>query len=234
VTANRHVLITGVSRGIGAHLVRHYLAQHDTVVGCARGAAPLQHERYTHVQADVTNEGAVTKLCRDIRSRLGRLDVLINNAGIAGMNPVALTPMASARDIVTTNLLGTFLMTHAAIRLLRRSNAGRIVNFTTVAVPLRLDGEAIYASSKSAVETFTRIVAREVAGFGITCNAVGPSPIKTRLTAGVPAAKMERLISQQAIARWAEPDDVTNVIDFFLRPASAMVTGQIVYLGGAG
>ena len=92
------------------------------------------------------------------------------------MNPVALTPVESARQIVATNLLGTFLFTQAGIRLLRRSVAGRIVNLTTVAVPLRLEGEAMYAASKSAVETFTRIVAREVAAFGITCNAVGPEP----------------------------------------------------------
>jgi 3-oxoacyl-[acyl-carrier protein] reductase len=234
VTAARHVLITGASRGIGAHLVRHHLDQADVVVGCARGAAPLEHERYVHAQMDVADESAVRSLCGDIRRRFGKLDVLINNAGIAGMNPVALTPFESARDIFTTNVLGTFLMTRAAIRLLRHSKAGRIVNFTTVAVPLRLEGEALYAASKSAVETFTKIVAREVGRFGITCNAIGPSPVRTRLVGGVPPDVMDRLIGRQAIPRWAELHDVTNVIDFFLRPASAMVTGQVVYLGGAG
>jgi 3-oxoacyl-[acyl-carrier protein] reductase len=234
VTPARHVLITGASRGIGAHLVRHHLAQDDIVVGCARGGAPLEHERYVHAQVDVTDESAVRTMCGDIRRRFGRLDVLINNAGAAAMNPVALTPSESARDIMATNLLGTFLMTRAAIRLLRHSKAGRIVNFTTVAVPLRLEGEAMYAASKSAVETFTRVVAREVGRLGITCNAVGPSPVQTRLTAGVPAATIDRLIAQQAIPRWAELDDVTNVIDFFLQPSSSMVTGQVVYLGGAG
>ena len=234
MTAVRHILITGVSRGIGAHLVRHYLAQDAVVIGCARGAAPLEHERYTHMPLDVTDEAAVQAMFGDIRRRFGTLDVLINNAGIAAMNPVALTPGASARDIVSTNFLGTFFTTRAAIRLLRHSKAGRIVNFTTVAAPLRLEGEAVYAASKSAVETFTRIVAREVAAFGITCNAVGPSPIKTRLTANVPSATIERLIARQAIPRWADLDDVTNVVDFFLQPASSMVTGQIVYLGGAG
>ena len=232
--AARTVLITGASRGIGAHLVRHYLDQNDTVIGCARGDAPLTHDRYVHAQLDVTDEAAVRNLCGDIRRRFGGLDALINNAGIASMNPVALTPFASAQKIIATNFLGTFLLTHAAVRLLRTTGAGRIVNFTTVAVPLRLEGEAIYAASKSAVETFTRIVAREVASFGITCNAIGPSPIQTRLTAAVPAPKMDRLISQQAVPRWAALEDVTNVIDFFLRPESAMVTGQIVYLGGAG
>ena len=230
----RRLLVTGASRGIGAHLVRHYLAHADLVVGCARGAAPVAHERYTHVQMDVTDEAAVRSLFRDVRQRFGGLDVLINNAGIASMNLVALTPFDTARQIMATNFLGTFAFTHLALRLLRSSKAGRIVNFSTVAVPLRLEGEAVYAASKSAVETFTRIVAREAAPFGITCNAIGPSPVKTQLTDNIPADKIERLIARQSVPRWAEPDDVTNVIDFFLRPESAMVTGQIVYLGGIG
>jgi len=103
-----------------------------------------------------------------------------------------------------------------------------------VAVPLRLEGEAIYAASKSAVEMFTRIVAREAGALGITCNAVGPCPIKTRLTDNVPSEKIQRLIDRQAIRRWAEFEDVANLVDFFLRPESAMITGQVVYLGGAG
>ena len=234
MTDARHVLITGASRGIGAHLVGHYLAQFDVVIGCARGVAPVTHERYVHAQLDVSDESAVRGLLSDVRRRFGRLDVLINNAGMASMNPVALTPAESARQIVATNLLGTFLFTQAGIRLLRRSAAGRIVNLTTVAVPLRLEGEATTRRRRARSRRLRRIVAREVAAFGITCNAVGPSPIKTELTRGVPAANMERLIARQAIPRWATLEDVTNVIDFFLRPESAMVTGQIVYLGGAG
>jgi 3-oxoacyl-[acyl-carrier protein] reductase len=99
---------------------------------------------------------------------------------------------------------------------------------------LRLEGEAVYAASKSALETFTRILAREVGGMGITCNAVGPSAVRTKLTEGVPAEKMDRLISGQAIARQATGVDVANVIDFFLRRESSLVTGQVVYLGGYG
>lgn len=234
MTDSRRVLITGSSRGIGADLARRYLDRGDVVIGCARGRAPLTNERYVHAELDVTDEPGVRALFADVRKRFGGLDVLINNAGVASMNPVALTPFDSARRIVETNLLGTFLFTHAALRLLRSSSAGRIVNLTTVAVPFRLDGEALYAASKSAIETFTRIVAREVAAWGITCNAVGPSPIRTDLTRGIGDDRMERLIGRQAIPRWAEFEDVANVVDFFLRPESAMVTGQIVYLGGAG
>ena len=228
----RRVLVTGASRGIGAYLVRHFLNHGDLVIGCSRGAAPLADDRYSHFKTDVTDEPAVRALFAELRSRFGGLDVLINNAGIASMNAVALTPFETARDVMTTNFLGTFVFTHAALRLLRSSPAGRIVNFSTVAVPLRLEGEAIYAASKSAVETFTKIVAREAGAFGITCNAVGPSPLKTALTEKVGAERIQRLIDRQAIKRWAEFEDVANVIDFFLRPESGMVTGQVVYLGG--
>jgi 3-oxoacyl-[acyl-carrier protein] reductase len=232
--SSRRILITGTSRGIGAHLAEHYLRLGDTVIGCARSAASITSDRYTHVEMDVTAESSIRTLSRDVRARFGGLDVLINNAGVASMNPVALTPFETARRIVETNLLATFAFTHAALRLLRSSQAGRIVNFTTVAVPLRLEGEAMYAASKSAVETFTKVVAREAAPFGITCNAVGPCPVRTDLTASVGAERIERLIARQAIPRWAEFSDVANVVDFFLRPESAMITGQVIYLGGAG
>src|SRR5207247_2130598 len=184
-------------------LAKHYLQQGDVVVGCGRGESTLDHPHYTHACLDVTDEPAVRRLFKEIRSRLGCLDALINNAGIASMNPIALTPFETAQRIMGTNFLGTFLFTHAAIRLLRTSGSGRIVNVTSIAVPLRLEGEAIYAASNSATEIFTRITAREVGQFGITCNAVGPSPVRTRLTESVPEDKIEALIARQAVPRWA-------------------------------
>jgi 3-oxoacyl-[acyl-carrier protein] reductase len=231
----RRVLVTGASRGIGAALVARFLALGDQVFGCGRGPAPDGlPEGYVHYQADVADAAAVRGMFADIRTRAAGLDVLINNAGIARMNLLALTPPADDRAVVETNVLGVVHCTHQAIRLLRQSTAGRIVNLTTVAVPLRLDGEGVYAASKAAVESLTRSTAREVGRLGITCNAVGPSPIRTALIAGVPDATIERLVARQAVPRWATVDDVYNVVEFFLRPDSGMVTGQVVYLGGAG
>ena len=232
--SGRHVLITGASRGIGAALTGHLLAAGDWVVGCGRTPSAVAHERYHHCTVDVTDAPAVDRLFRDLKVRFKTLDVLINNAGIAGMNAIALTPVDAARRMIETNFLAPFQFTREALRLMRGSTAARIVNISTVAVPLRLEGEAVYAASKSALETFTRIAAREVAPFGITCNAVGPCPIRTALTAGVPDRKIQALIDRQAVRRWAIPEDVVNVVEFFLRPESGMVTGQVIYLGGAG
>jgi 3-oxoacyl-[acyl-carrier protein] reductase len=166
--------------------------------------------------------------------RAGRhvLQGLINNAGIAGMNHALLTPLGAVRDILETNVVGTFLLCREAAKLLRATPHARIVNFSTVAVPLRLEGEAIYAASKAAVETLTRVLARELAPLGITCNAVGPCPIETDLIGSVPKEKIDRLLASQAIHRLATPADVANVTDFFLRPESDFVTGQVIYLGG--
>ena len=204
------------------------------MVGCGRTPSSIEHERYTHCTVDVTDAAAVERLFRDLKRRVDRLDVLVNNAGIGGMNAIALTPVDAARRIIETNFLAAFNFTREALRMMRASPAPRIVNVTTVAVPMRLEGEAVYAASKSAIETFTRIAAREVAPFGVTCNAVGPCPIRTKLTSSVPAAKIQSLIDRQAVRRWGVAEDVVNVVEFFLRPESGMVTGQVIYLGGAG
>ncbi len=229
----RRVIITGATRGLGMALAQHYLDLGDEVIGCGRTASVLEHANYTHCCVDVTSAEEVDHFFAQLQARVGMVDVLINNAGVAAMNALVLMPLETARRIVDTNLLGTFSFTRAAVRLMRESGHGRIVNFTSVAVPLHLEGEAIYAASKSALETFTRIAARELGPFGITCNAIGPSPIKTGMLSGVPERKLHALIQAQAVRRWAVPDDVVNVIDFFLRPESGMVTGQVIYLGGA-
>jgi 3-oxoacyl-[acyl-carrier protein] reductase len=228
----RRLVITGATRGIGLVLAQHYLAAGEEVIGCGRSPSSIEHPRYTHRLVDVTEPDATDEFFAELGSRPGKFNALINNAGIASMNALALTPLETARRIMDTNVLGPFSFTRAAVRVLRGAESARIINFTSVAVPLCLEGEAIYAASKSAVETFTRISARELAPFGITCNAVGPSPIKTSLLAGVPERKLQALIDAQPIRRWAVPEDVVNVVDFFLRPESSMVTGQVIYLGG--
>jgi 3-oxoacyl-[acyl-carrier protein] reductase len=226
------MLITGTRKGIGLALARHYLERGFRVVGCSRQAASLQADHYEHHCVDVCDEAAVRKLLTGVKARLGGLWALINNAGVAAMNHALLTPLSTVKHVLETNVTGTFLLCREAAKLLRHTPQARVVNVSSVAVPLRLEGEAIYAASKAAVEMLTRVLARELAPLGITCNAVGPTPIETDLIRGVPREKIERLLATQAIPRFGQPRDVANVIDFFLRPESEFVTGQVVYLGG--
>jgi 3-oxoacyl-[acyl-carrier protein] reductase len=232
MTENKVVLITGTRKGIGRALVEHYIGQGWQVVGCSRTPFEGGFPNYQHHCLDVADEPAVKRMFSQIREQYGRLDVLINNAGIASMNHSLLTPLAVVAEIMQTNFAGTFLFCREAARLMQPRRYGRIVNFTTVAVPLKLEGEAVYAASKAAVMSLTQILAREFAGFGITVNAIGPTPIKTDLIGGVPQEKLDALIARQAIKRYGEYRDVIQVIDFFVQPASDFVTGQIIFLGG--
>ncbi len=232
MTAEPVTLVTGARKGLGRFIAEHYLALGHRVVGCSRGESDLEHERYAHFCADVCDERAVKPIFKHLRRAHGGLDHLINNAGIASMNHALLTPMETVDAIFATNVKGTFLFCREAARLMERRGAGRIVNMTTVATPLRLEGEAIYAASKAAVLNLTQVLARELAPLGITVNAVGPTPVKTDLIRAVPKAKLDALLARQAIPRFGVPEDVVNVIDFFLSPKSDFVTAQNIYLGG--
>jgi 3-oxoacyl-[acyl-carrier protein] reductase len=232
VSDERVIVITGTRKGIGRYLAEKHLNAGARVIGCSRGECDLEHENYRHHCLDVADETAVRKLFSATRKEFGRLDVLINNAGIASMNHAMLTPAKTVERVLSTNVMGTFLFCRDAAKLMQKNQTGRIVNFVTVAVPLKLDGEAIYAASKAAVATLTEVLAREFASFNITVNAVGPTPVKTDLIRSVPEDKIAALLKRQAIERFGEYRDIDNVIDFFISPASDFVTGQILYLGG--
>ncbi len=228
----RVVLITGARKGIGRFLAEHYLAQGDDVVGCSRGEASVSHDRYAHYRFDVADDAEAAAGVKAIVAAKGRLDVVINNAGIASMNHFLMTPTSTLERVFRTNAFGTFVMSREAAKAMVRQKHGRIVNFSTVGVPFRLDGECVYNASKAAVEMMTRVMAKELASFNITVNAVGPTPMGTDLIKNVPAAKIDDLLSRQGIKRFASFEDVANVVDFFLSEHSAMITGQVVYLGG--
>jgi 3-oxoacyl-[acyl-carrier protein] reductase len=233
MTEKRVILITGTSRGIGSFLAKHYLATNNIVIGCSRtDDTSIKHSSYIHFKLDITDELACKGLFRQIKKTAGRLDVLINNAGIASMNHVMLTPLRSAENILRTNILGTFLFSREAAKLMKAQGGGNIINFSTVAVPLKLKGEAIYAASKAAVVNLTQTMSKELADWGIRVNAVGPTPISTDLIKAVPKEKIEELISQQALKRMGEFSDVVNVVDFFIDQRSNFITGQVIYLGG--
>jgi 3-oxoacyl-[acyl-carrier protein] reductase len=225
-------LITGSRKGIGRYLVEHFLSKGHRVFGCSRQPVDAVLTGYTHIEADVTDETQVRAVVSAVRKATGRIDNLINNAGIASMNHTLLTPVGTLNTVLQTNVVGTFLFCREAAKVMQAARYGRIVNFSSVAVPLRLEGEAAYAASKAAVGTLTEVMAREYGPLGITVNAVGPTPVETDLIRGVPKEKIDVILAQQAVRRIGTFEDVANVVDFFVAPASGFVTGQTIYLGG--
>lgn len=225
-------LVTGARRGIGRQLCSHLLGKGYAVVGCSLHECDWSAPEFHHEVCNVTDEAGVKRVMRLIHKRFGRLDVLVNNAGAASMNHVFLMPLEVARRITDTNLLGTFLVGREAAKLMRRRRYGRIVNFGSSAVAIRLAGEAMYVASKAGVVALSQTMAREVGEFGITVNVVGPSPTETDMIRGVPPDKIQAFVEALPVPRLTEFGDIANVIDFFLLDSSEAVTGQVIYLNG--
>lgn len=228
----RIIIITGTRKGIGRYLAEQYLAEGDEVYGCSRRDCDLANEHYHHTRLDVSDEMSVINFVRNIYKENHRIDILINNAGIASMNAFMLTPYSTAQKVMNTNFMGTFLMCREVSKYMIKAKKGRIVNYSTIAVALNLQGELIYSASKAAIEQLTRVLAGEVGEFGITVNAIGPTPIDTDLIRNVATDKIQVLLDRQSVKRLGKFDDVKNVIDFFIKPESEFITGQILYLGG--
>jgi 3-oxoacyl-[acyl-carrier protein] reductase len=225
-------LVTGGSSGIGAHVAARLAQAGFDVVACSRREPEQPVAGVEHAIADVTDEAAVRRLVRDIRKTRRRLDVAVNCAGIASMNVALLTPTATADRILQTNVTGTFTVCREAARVMAERKQGRIVNVGSVAERLELEGEAVYAASKSAVVTLTRILARELAPLGITCNVVAPGPVDTALLRGVPEEVRRRLLDRMTLGRLTTLDEVARTVEFFASPESGYLTGQVLYLGG--
>lgn len=236
----RVFIISGSSRGIGKALSEHYLGCGDIVVGCARSTSDIAHENYRHFILDINDEKAVVAMVRAAKKEFGKIDICLNNAGMASMNHILTTSYESAKTLVDVNFLGTFLLSREAAKAMisnkisnkNSAKSGVIINFSSVAAPLCLEGEAIYAASKAACESLTKTMAKELASYSIRVNAIALTPVQTDLIKAVPKDKINALLEQQAIKRFGEFDDIINVIDFFISQKSDFITGQIITLGG--
>jgi 3-oxoacyl-[acyl-carrier protein] reductase len=224
------VVVTGASRGLGRYCAEQLTLQGYRVIGLARTAcadAPFE------VRAcDVGDAASVKSALADVR-RATDLFALINVAGIASMNLLMTTPVSTIQRIVEVNLLGTIYCCQATAPALIRNGGGRIINFSTIAVPLGLAGESVYVASKAGVEGFSRAFAREMASFGITVNVIAPGPIDTNLIAKIPRDKIQAVVERQIVPVQASPEDLWNVVSMLLSPGGRMISGQVVNLGGA-
>ncbi|MBU4349011.1 SDR family oxidoreductase [bacterium] len=228
------ILITGDRKGIGRYLSEYYLEKGITVIGCSRSETDLKHKNYQHFCLDVSDEQAVKKMYSQIRQTHGRLDVLINNAGVdLSFAPILLVPYKSALRTVEINLLGTFLMSREAAKIMMKNSFGRIINFSSMLVKHEIKGTAIYTASKSAIISFTRVMAKEVYGYNITCNIIAPSAIKTDLMDSVDKDVLKDILKRNAIQELCKTEDISNTIDWFIKTTSNSITGQIIYMGGA-
>jgi len=220
-------LITGSSQGLGRALAERLLAEGWTVDGFARGPQDLTHAAFTAHAVDVTDEAAVRNAVSTVAAA-GRIDLLVNNAGAASMNALLLTPGSVAEQLMRVNYLGTFHCLQAVGKVMVRQRAGRIINLTTVAVPLSLEGEAAYVASKAAVEALTRVAAKELASSGVVVSAVGFGPIDTALTKAVPKPALAK--TDAAIGRPAGTTMV-QAVDFLLAHVRNAEAGRVEYFG---
>lgn len=222
-------IVTGTSRGLGRALAERLLAEGWTVHGFSREPDGWARPGFVAHAVDVGDPAAVRAAVAAVTADGATIDLLVNNAGIAAMNALLLTPPEVAAELMRVNYLGTFHCLQAAGKAMVRARRGRILNVTTVAVPLALEGEAAYVASKAAVEALTRVAARELGPHGVLVAAVGLGPVDTRLTRGVGAEPLARLN-----ARIGRPAGTTvaEAADFLFRQAvdPGLVGGSIHYL----
>ena len=224
------VVVTGASRGLGAHCAQRLHEAGYKVIGLAR--KPAKGSPFEMRAVDVADAASVKAAMGDLK-RDASVYALVNAAGIASMNLVITTPPETVRRIIETNLIGTIYCCQAIAPAMIKRGGGRIINFSTLGVPLAIKGEAVYIASKAGVEGFSRVFAREMAPHGVTVNTIAPGPIDTGLLEKVPRDKIEDVVARQLITRQGEPEDVWNIVSLLLSPQSSMITGQTINVGGA-
>lgn len=228
------IFISGTRTGLGLGLAQRLLDSGHDVVGCSRKPSKFRHERYRYHQVDLTDPDAVRSLFALIRKEFGRLDGMVNNAGTSIMNHFMMTPPSATRNIFDVNVFAALNSSREAVKLLMKSQEPSpcIVNVSSVAVPWALDGQLVYSASKGAIEQATRVMSKELAGFGIRVNCLGLPPVETALTRTVPKDKVDSLVQRQALKRMCRLEDVVGPVEFLLSAQSAFVTGEVIYLGG--
>jgi 3-oxoacyl-[acyl-carrier protein] reductase len=240
--AGRVAVVTGGSRGIG-FAIAAWLAEHGAaVVVSGRDADRIQaaaKELEAHgaavvgVVADAARREDADRLVEVTRERLGRLDVLVNNAGITRDGLVIRMKDDDWDRVLETNLRGAFLMTRAAAKVMVRSKAGgRIINIASTAGAMGNAGQANYSAAKAGLIGLTKATARELAHWGILVNAVAPGLIETDMAAALPAEAREALLAQVPLKRIGTAREVAEMVGFLAGDGAAYVTGQVFHVNG--
>jgi 3-oxoacyl-[acyl-carrier protein] reductase len=241
------VLVTGGSQGIGAAVAAGFAAAGargtinyfpdsaganaaNAAAVAARINAEAGTEAFVATAADVRDTAGVAAMMEQIRARFGRLDVLVNNAGILRDRTLSKMTDDEWQAVIDTNLSGVFRVSRAALPLL--ADEGRIVSISSVAGQIGIFGQTNYAAAKAGVVGFTKALAKEVARRRITVNAVAPGLVNTTMAESIPAEARAALEKQIPLGRLAEPADIVNAVMFLAHPASGYITGQTLNVNG--
>ena len=229
---SRIIVITGTRKGIGKELSEYYLNNNDIVIGCSRGESTINLENYRHFVLDVSDEKAVVNMIRSVKKEFGKIDILINNAGITRDNLMLRMSKEDWDTIIKVNLDSVFNLTKAVIKPMMKARSGSIINMTSVVGVKGNAGQANYAASKAGVIGFTKSVALELGSRNIRCNAIAPGFIETEMTAVLDEKTVQGWRDAIPLKRGGTPEDVANACVFFGSEMSAYVTGQVMNVDG--
>ncbi len=240
---SRVVIVTGGSRGIGRHIALKFaqegakiiILHYDPDETASDETLSMLREKGVEAESykvDVSSHDTVTSLFSDIIKKYGRIDVLVNNAGITRDSLLMRMRVSDWDMVMAVNLKSVFNCTQAVIRKMMKQRSGRIVNISSVVGQIGNAGQANYSASKAGIMGFTKTVAREVAPRGITVNAVAPGFIDTEMTAVLPEQVKEDFIKQIPVGRFGKPEDVAETVYWLCSEAANYITGQVIHVNG--
>jgi len=239
--ANQIAVVTGAGRGIGRAVALKYAAEGADVVVVSRTAEnsekvaneirALGRKAWAHA-VDVADGAAVAAAAEKILTECGRVDVMVNNAGVTRDGLLMRMSEADWDTVLDTNLKGAFLFTKAFTRAFAKQRSGRIINVASVIGLIGNAGQANYAASKAGLIGFTQSVARELAGRGVTCNALAPGFIETDMTAELNAEIRTELLKRIPLGSFGQAEDIAGAALFLASPAARYITGQVLTVDG--